>query len=253
MGTGKLPRPCDTAHLATATSSRASSLPTAAEKRRASGILPTAPALQPCTGHRSGLSPAAPKPRVPPTRVATSADNSFIGITAGPGALASNNTPHRATRALGLDPPRHIDSSRGRCPPPRAYTPRHPGPVHTATVGLRCRKAGAGTPSPSLALDSAFPRMNGGYSGIFPIADDSAWVQGRTASGGHSSVARPRPVFKFVWSVCRLSFVFVCPRAPPPDFHGINGTGDPDTARRTHGDSTTTGQRNRGICPPPRG
>ena len=28
---------------------------------------------------------------------------------------------------------------------------------------------------------------------------------------------------------------------PPPDFHGSSGTGDPDTARRTRGDSSTFG------------
>ena len=47
MGTGNLPRRSDTAHLATATSSRALSLPTATEKRRASGSLPVAPTLEP--------------------------------------------------------------------------------------------------------------------------------------------------------------------------------------------------------------
>ena len=160
MGTGNLPRLCDTAHLATATSSRAPSLPTAVEKRPASGILPTAPTLQPCTGRRPELNPAAPKPRVSPTRVATPADIFFNGTTAAPGAIALSNTPHGATRALGLDTPRHIDSSRERRerrPSPHSYIPRPPGPDHTATVGLRCGKAGAGTLSPSLALDSAFP------------------------------------------------------------------------------------------------
>ena len=51
------PRLCDTAYLATATSFRAPSLPTAVEKRRASGIFPTAPAFKQCTGRRSGLRP----------------------------------------------------------------------------------------------------------------------------------------------------------------------------------------------------
>ena len=97
----------------------------------------------------------------------------IFGATAAPGALASSNTHHHATRAPGLDPPRHIESSRGRHPPPRS-TPRPPGSVCTSTVGLRCGKAGAETPSPSLALDSAFPRMNGGNYGLFPIAEDSA-------------------------------------------------------------------------------
>ena len=174
MGTGNHPRLCDTAHVATATSSRAPSLPTAAESHRASGIFSTAPTLQPCTGRRPGLNPAAPKPRVLPTRVATPADNYFNGTTAAPGALALSTTPHRATRAMGLDPPHHIDSSRERRPPPHSYTPRPPGPDHTATVGLRCGKAGAETPSPPLALDSAFPRMNGGHSDLFPTAEDLA-------------------------------------------------------------------------------
>ena len=62
MGTGNLPRLCDTAHFSTATISRAPLLPTAAENRRASGILPTAPTLQPCTGHRPGLKVAASNP-----------------------------------------------------------------------------------------------------------------------------------------------------------------------------------------------
>ena len=174
MGTGNLPRICDTVHSATATSSRAPSLLTAAEKRRASGILPLSPNLQPCTGLRPGLNPAAPKPRVSPTRVSTPAGNYFNGTTAAPGALALISTSHRITCAPGLDRPRHIDSSRERRPPHHSYTPRSPGPDHTAPFGLRCGKAGAGTPSPSIALDSAFPRMNGGHSGLFPIAEDSA-------------------------------------------------------------------------------
>ena len=241
MGIGNLPRLCDTARLVTTTSSLAPSLPTAAEKPRASGIFPTAPTLKPCTGRRSGLNPAAPKPRVSPTRVATPADNYFNGTTTAPGALALSNNPHRATHASGLDPPCHIGSSRERRPPPHSCTPRPPAPDHRATVGLRCGKAGAGTPSPSLALDSAFARMSGGYSGLFPIAEDSASLATpptpsstdtgqKPLSGGHSTTARPRPVFKFVWSVCRLSFAFACPRAPPPNFHGTSGTGDPDTA-----------------------
>ena len=171
MGTDNLPRLCDAAHLTTATSSRASSLPTAAEKRCASRILPTAPTLQPCTGRRSGLNPAAPKPRVSPTRVATPADNYLSGTTAAPVTLALSNTPHRATHAPGSDPPRHIDCSQERRPPLHLYTPRPPGPDHMATIGLRCGKTGAGTPNPSLALDSAFPCMNGGHSGLFPIAE----------------------------------------------------------------------------------
>ena len=264
MGTGTLPRPCDIAHLATATSSRAPSLPTAAENHRASGILPTAPTLQPCTGRRPGLNPAAPRPRVPPTRVATPADNYFNGTTAAPGALALSNTPHRATRALGLDPPRHIDSSRERRPLPRSYTPRPSGPDHTTTVGLRCGKAGAGTPEPLFSARLGVPPherwafwsvpYHRGFSETsYPAPSPRREYRAETPSGGHSRAAHPRPVFKFVWSVCRLSFVFACPRAPPPDFHGSSETGDPDTSRRTHGDSTTFGQRNRGICLPSRG
>ena len=174
IGTGNLPRHCDTARPATATSSRAPSLPTATEKSRASGILPTAQTLQPCPGRRSGLNPAAPKPRVSPTRVATPADNYVNGTTAAPGTLATSNTPHRATRTLGLDPPRHTGPLRECRPPPHSYTPRPPGPDHTATIGLRCGKTGAGIPSPSLPLDSAFPRMNGEHSGLFPIAEYAA-------------------------------------------------------------------------------
>ena len=193
MGTGNLPRLCDTAHLATATSSRVPSLPTAAENRRASGTLPIVPTLQPCTGRRPGLKPAAPKPRVPPTRVATPAETSCNGPTAAPGALALSNTPHHATRALGLDPTRHINSLQGRRPPPHSYTPRPPGPDHTATVDLRCWKAGAGTPSPSLALDSAFPRMNGGHSGMFPIAKDSASLAAPPTPSGVGTGQKPPP------------------------------------------------------------
>ena len=143
VGTGSLPRLCDTAHLATVTNSRAPSLPTTTEKRRAPGIFPTARILTPCTGRRSGLSQTAPKPRVSPTRDATSAENSFNGATAAPGSLASSNTPHRAARAPGLEPPRHIDPSRERRPRPHSYIPRPPGPDLTTTVGLRC-----GRPAP---------------------------------------------------------------------------------------------------------
>ena len=263
MGTGDFPRLCDTAHLATVTSSRAPSLPNATEKRRASGILPTAPTSNQCTGLRSGLTPAAPKPRVYPTRAATSADNSFNGTTAAPGAFASSNTLHRATRAPGLDPPRHNNSSRERRHPPHSYTPRPPNPDRTATVALRCGKAGAGTASPSLALDSAFLRMNIGHYGMFPIAEDSASLATPPTSLGVGTGQKPPlagiqvppardPIFTFIWSVCMLSFVFACPRAPPCDFHRICGTGNPDTARRTRGDSTTSGQRKRVIFPPSR-
>ena len=74
-----------------------------------------------------------------------------------------------------------------------------------------------------------------------------------TPSGGHSRAAHLRPVIKFAWSVCRLSFVFACPRAPPSGFHSVSRTGAPDTARRTRGDPTTPGQHNRIACSPLRG
>ena len=193
MSTVNLSRLCDTAHLATATSFRAPSLPTADKNSRASGIFPTAPTLHPCTGRPPGIKPAAPKPRIPSTRVVTPAENYFNGTTAAPGALALSNTPHRATRALGLDTPRHINSSRGSRPPPHPYTPRPPGPDHSAMVGLRRKKAGAGTPSPSLALDLAFPRMNGEHSGLFPIAEDLASSARSPTPSGVGTGQKPPP------------------------------------------------------------
>ena len=83
MGTGNLPRLCDTALFNRDELSRSF----AAIRRRnrlASGSFPTAPYLQPFTGRRPGLKPAAPKPRVPPTRVATPADNLSFGSTTAP-------------------------------------------------------------------------------------------------------------------------------------------------------------------------
>ena len=73
------------------------------------------------------------------------------------------------------------------------------------------------------------------------------------SAGGHSGAAGPRPVFKFVWRVCRLSFVFGCPRAPPSVFQRVSGTGTPYTARPIRGDSTASGQRSRFAFPPLRG
>ena len=109
------------------------------------------------------------------------ADNSFSGTTAALRALAPSDTPLCPTRAPGFDPPRDIDSSRGRRPPPLSYTPRPPGPDHVATVGLRCGKAGAGT---SFALYLAFPHMNGGRSGLFPVAEDPASLVTPPTSSG---------------------------------------------------------------------
>ena len=49
-----------------------------------------------------------------------------------------------AQRASGdFSPPRHIDSWRGRRPPPRSYTARSRGSDHAVTVGSRCGEAGA--------------------------------------------------------------------------------------------------------------
>ena len=126
VGTGNLSRLSNTARLATPTNSHIFSLPTAAKKRRASGILPAAPTLEPLTGRHSVVSPSAPKPRVSPTRIPKPTDNYFNGTTATPGALASRDTPLRATRPPGFDPPRHMDFSRARCPSPLSYTPRPP-------------------------------------------------------------------------------------------------------------------------------
>ena len=191
MGTGNLPRLCGTAHLAKVTSSRALSLSTSAKKRRASGIFPTAPTLQPCTSRRPGLNPAAPKPRVLPTCVA--ADNYFSGTTAAPGRLALRNTPHRPKRAPGLDPPRHIDYSRERRPPPLSYTPRPPALDHTATVGLRHEKASTGAPSLSLALGSELHGVNDGHSDLFPIAEDSASLATPLTPSGVGTGQKPPP------------------------------------------------------------
>ena len=91
-------------------------------------------------------------------------------------------------------------------------------------------------PSPFLALDSVFPRINGVNFSLFSITEDPASLatpptpsgpvyRAESLSGGHPSAARLRPVLKFVWSVCRFSFVF----ARPPGFQGTSGTGDPDT------------------------
>ena len=136
----------------------------------------------------------------------------LFGTTAAPGALVSSNTPHRATHAPGLDPPRHIDSSRGRRPPPRSYTPRPPGSVRTGTVGLRCGKAGAGTPSPSLALDSAFPRINGGNSGLFPIEEDSASLPTPPTPSRAGTGQTPPPGGRQVPSrACRSHHSLECP------------------------------------------
>lgn len=70
-----------------------------------------------------------------------------------------------------------------------------------------------------------------------------------TLSVGHSRATRPRPVCKFVWSACRLSIVFACPRAPPSSFHGVSGTGASDTAHGTRGGSPASGQYSRNACP----
>ena len=48
-------------------------------------------------------------------------------------------------------------------------------------------------PSPSLALDSAFPRMNGGYSGMFPIVEDSASLATPLISSGVSREQKSPP------------------------------------------------------------
>ena len=54
-------------------------------------------------------------------------------------------------------------------------------------------KAGAGTPNPSSALDSAFPRMNGGHSSLFPIAEDSASLATPPTPSGVDTGQKPPP------------------------------------------------------------
>ena len=101
-----------------------------------------------------------------------------------------NNTTHYATYALGSDPPRHVDPSRKSRPRPNFYKPRPPGPGHMATVGLRCGKAGDGNPSPSLALDSAFPRMNGRHPHRKGFSEPATPPTPSGAGAGQNSLRR---------------------------------------------------------------
>ena len=89
---------------------------------------------------------------------------------------------------------------------------RNPEPLFSARVGV--------SPHERWRLWSV-PFRRGFSELSYPAHSLRRGYRAETPCGGHSSTARPRPIFRFVWSVSRLSFVFTCPRAPPPpDFHG---------------------------------
>ena len=123
--------------------------------------------------------------------------------------------------------------------------------------------ADTGTSDPFFAFVSALSRMSGGYSGLLPIAEDSAGLATpSTFSGVGTGQEPPAAGTNGLPPESRLLIRLKClqalyrlarPRAPSWGFHGVLGTGAPDTARLTHGDSITSVQRNRIAYPPSRG
>ena len=110
-----------------------------------------------------------------------------------------------AQQRVGFCQARHMDSSRGLPPPPRSQTSYFLDAI-VRTVGLRCGKTDAVAPSPSFALDSAFPHINGKRSGLFPIAEDSVglatpskfsltWLQGRSISPAGTHVIPAQDIY----------------------------------------------------------
>lgn len=91
-------------------------------------------------------------------------------------------------------------------------------------------------------------------SDLLPIADDLAALATTFSFSGMSTEQKalrralesrpPKTLFFTPSGVCRLSFAFACPCAPPSGFDSVSGIGVLDAARRTRGDSTACGQRN---------
>ena len=126
---------------------------------------------------------------------------------------------------------------------------------------MRCGKADIEAPRSRMKLDSALPRKRGGRSTLFPVKEEPTRLATLSPFPSRSAGRKPPPVDNVVpptgsplLKASTGSAGILSPSRTLTHVHSATSATvaqeKPDTTRRASGDSTTSGQINRGVIPP---